>query len=143
MTFAVRPWRPDIDRAFILDTWIKSYGADKRIAGLNREEYASVYGRFVELILRDADVLVAHPENLPEVVRGFVVGKRGVLTCLHWIYVRPRHRREGIGAALLGELNALHCTLGGAFTFHRSPGAAFLERRRFFYDPSQLGKVRP
>lgn len=116
--WTARPWE-ESDHAFIVDTWLSSVepstaGARARatpyLLEKNRELGGIVHdAHFVHLrplvseILSRVTVVVACMADEPSVVLGWCAAERHRTGCLvvHYVYVRPRYQRMGIGTALV------------------------------------------
>lgn len=102
--FEVRAGVAD-DRAFIEASWRRSYSPTPwtRCPG-GLEEYKATQGKVIETALASSAVLVAYPAAndqrpaRPEQILGWLCHRGPVL---HYLYVKPYYRRQGLAKALI------------------------------------------
>jgi len=100
----VRP-ASEADKPFIFSSWLRHYKNRSYFAKRIRN---SIYYKWHHLIVERAlsspncVAMIAHPENEPDVILGFVVGEKSdEASVLHFIYVKPAFKRMGIAKHLL------------------------------------------
>lgn len=97
--------------AFVFATWRESYAqfAPERFAMRDRNELFDLIRRRIEQVFAKRDglhCLVATDTDAPGWLGGWLVAHQlPAGLCVHWAYVKHRHRREGIFSALLFEAN--------------------------------------
>ncbi len=108
-SYVVREFRgtdPAFDqyRALVLATWLRGlkHGSDF-FSMVDSKTFFQVYSRTVLLLLRrpDCKIRIAVLSSDPDVAVGWSAFEAGVL---HFVYVRPQGRRQGIARSLLPPL---------------------------------------
>lgn len=129
MTYAIRPATTD-DMPLVLDSWVKSFrmprprkvtgcgpvgddtyvelGADgKRMLAPN--VWGAALTWTVERLAERSAIAIAYHPTHPEVVVGWVAFENeGDVTTLHYAWVRPKFRLEGVARLLLATVRELH-----------------------------------
>lgn len=121
MTWELRAMR-DEDRNYVLSSWLNSYGEIARrhrvvdprtkavldeggeFRGTRRAVYFRLYEPIVQDLVTRSTIVVATLPEEPDVVLGWMAIEND---CLHYLLVKPRWRRLGIGRWLLGQLGEL------------------------------------
>jgi GNAT superfamily N-acetyltransferase len=129
ITYAVRPALPT-DMSYVYDTWLNSgrYVVDRAaeetrrcrhcnrmpardingsaaFEGMRTEDYFELQRERIGRILsRGSSVVVAYPEsaNTPNVIAAWACHDANP-AILHYVYVRPFYRRNGLATRLIGE----------------------------------------
>ena len=100
----LRPGEPT-DAAFILKTWLTTYGNNSRFAEVMGEAYWPEHRLVIIDILSRANVMVAASSAAPETIIGFVVTEeRDGIVLLHWLQIRKEFWRNGIARRLVEPL---------------------------------------
>lgn len=96
----IRPAR-ESDMAYVYDTWLKALRPE--YPDMRTGDYFAWMRARIDQHVIDGVVggWVAHPEGEPDVIWGWAAWN---LEAVHFVYVRPEHRRQGIGRALVGDL---------------------------------------
>lgn len=126
---------------FVFRNWLDSYFPEQRTR-LKKTVFYDGHHRLIERLLERSTILVAASAEDPGFLYGFAVGESfgaGMpsVFALHYVYVKERFRRMGIGARLVRELS------GGAETLMHSheteTGRAFGVALRSVFNPYSGG----
>jgi GNAT superfamily N-acetyltransferase len=107
VTWELRAMRED-DRNYVLSSWLRSYAESGEFRGVTRSVYFALYEPLVKQLLARSTVAVATLPDAPDVVLGWMAIESD---CLHYLLVKPRWRKLGIGRWLLqqiGEVDAVY-----------------------------------
>lgn len=100
--FALRKGEPD-DLRFVGESWRRHYSDSNwaRCPG-GKDEYIATQKQVIATALATSEVLVAYPaepRNEPQQILGWVCYRRP--SVVHYVFVKPYYRQQGIGRALL------------------------------------------
>lgn len=113
------------DLRFIHSSWHTSYWKTHARKHLEREVYAPEMDAHIDRVLKDATVLVAFFEAVPDEILGYSIARGDTL---HWVYVKGVYRRNGIGSGLVpaeGVAYYSHATDGAGKKFADNIGLKF------------------
>lgn len=125
---------------WVIKCWLKSYYEHMQAmrSPVLPPTYWSQQHALVTHLLEVSDTAIAHFPESADLFQGWACAEpsRGVL---HYVYVKPAYRREGVAQRLVDDLfgddpGALRCTHWTA----RRPIREAAERRRLVYDPYAL-----
>lgn len=135
----VRAYKPEEDKNFILNSWLKSYRRAPASQYIPNEIYFPAHKALIESLLADpatsVKVLV-----LDDADRNFIVGYSvtalappvfgGEVYFVHWVYIKDTFRGLGLTKALLpppgSTIRASHMT---------QSGNVLAQRKGIVYDP--------
>lgn len=99
----VTEFRSD-DRAFLMDTWARSYRVAEACAAIPKAAYFPWHRKRMESVLERALVLVARDADNPAFIYGYGVFERvGPKMVAHWLYTKGGFKRRGIASVLLAR----------------------------------------
>ncbi len=105
--FAVREYRPETDKAFVVSAWLANNRHSPATMGINGKVYLEGERAKIDRLLIAYDVAVAHAPEDEEALLGFAcTGPRPVI---HYVYVRASARRLGIARSLLARFVGKKC----------------------------------
>lgn len=101
MEIDIRPYDSIADEAFLLSTWIKSYGSSPAVRAMPRPIY------FIEQRLRilellrggEIEIKVACSKEAPELIFGYIVTNKP--NTLHYLYVKGTYRNSSVARQLV------------------------------------------
>jgi hypothetical protein len=137
--FKVRPAYLE-DVPFIFATWLRSYRHSSTFAKkISNEIYYSRHHLVIDLILKreGSKVLVAHPEEDPDIILGYVVTEVQAdgAEVVHYTYVKKSFRRMGIAEGLWKELDK---SKDYAFTHYTTDAEWLTKKYNLTYDPYRI-----
>lgn len=101
------------------------------------ERYVAHHNRLTEALEPRAQCVVVAAEDNPGELLGYVVAERREgAPLVHWLYVKHRLRRLGVGALLLAAVKAQ----GGRYTTHTRAGARLVARFGLRFTPEELSR---
>lgn len=113
----------DSDKNFIFSKWLKNYKFSSRFAKRIKND---VFYKWHQLILENilsrpsTTVLIAHPDDEPDVNLGFICYEDiNDTKIIHYIFVKPEFRNFGLGRTLYNH--AMNDSVGGYFTHWTYP----------------------
>ncbi len=120
------------DAPFVFSYWLRDHFERSRFAkGISKSDYMTFHHLLLERIIARSTVWVACDPEMPSVVYGFICVEG--LDVLHYVYVKRRFRRMGIGGQLLsaagmpaGPKVFTHLTDEGVGLRRRFPEARYL-----------------
>lgn len=133
----MRPHK-DEDKDFIFSSWLKSFvGLSLMTRGIPRKIAFNMQKKVVEACVDRASIIVATPNDDPDLILGYVVFERfkGEVIC-HYIYVKASYRRLGLAKTFLDIVR-----LGKAqpvITTHMTELGMNLKRENLIYNPYLL-----
>jgi GNAT superfamily N-acetyltransferase len=93
-----------IDRAFLMDTWARSYRVSEACEPIPNDAYFPWHRTRVDKILETALVLVARDRENPLFIYGYGVFERvGTKFVAHWVYTKGTFKRRGVASLLLSH----------------------------------------
>ena len=101
------------DTAFIINAWLHGFkNGCEYFKLIDHSAYMDVYGTVLNKIITkdNVDIKIICLADTPEIILGFSVFElttAGII--LHWVYVKPDWRNNGVGLRLLPE-NIKYCT---------------------------------
>lgn len=101
------------DSNFIYATWLQGlYHGNSFYRQIDKESYYRNYRRVLDSILAKSKITIVCLNEDPTVILGFVVYDREVL---HWVFVKPVWRTNGIAKSLIpqGITKVTHLTTAG------------------------------
>jgi len=103
-------WRAmrDEDRNYVLSSWLRSYGEGSEFRHLARGVYFALYEPVVKRLLDRSTVAIAWTEDLPDSVLGWIAIEGD--STVHYVLVKPRWRKLGIGRWMTKDLAAMPAT---------------------------------
>ena len=114
------------DRGFVVSTWLRSA---KEHARVSRDVFWAHHGRLVDRLLGDSETIVACSAERTSAVHAWACVGHGQL---HWAYVPPELRHQGIARALIGV------ALGGYPKRIEITQRCLLKSGRYVYNPYEL-----
>lgn len=99
----LRPWG-DSDRGLIFGYWLRSFARSEFAKSMVEPIYMASQHRLIERVLERGSCLILHPEGDPATGLGWIAYEPGVL---HFVYVKGRLRRHGLGRILLDAAGML------------------------------------
>lgn len=94
------------DKNFIISSWLKEYRDDSKFLRRVRPwVYYEEHHKRIHKALEQGSTLIAYRSEEPEVILGYVNYDK----ILHWIYVRPEFRKEGVATQLLKDFDLTSC----------------------------------
>lgn len=132
MELVLRELLPD-EQGFLYSTWLKSYKSSKDVGPLPNNLYWPVLSQTIKQILETpgTKVVVACNSEDPNQLFGYICSSWGAPEAVvHYLYVKPTFRKNGIGKALLE-----HVVKGTTYRYtFRTRDARYLGSRGT-YDP--------
>lgn len=125
----IRTWNKS-DLNFILSTWLRSF---RHSSPMTKHLGSDIYYAFHEKVLKhtlaksNTTVLIATPENDPEVILGYMVVELTTDPIIHFTYVKKAFRRFGIAKSLLaaaeldGTIQITHWTFDCEWIIKKYP----------------------
>lgn len=119
----------EADRAFIMSNWLKSYGRGRTASWshLPVKRMQAGHRPFAEALLERSRVRVL-VRGTPEAILGWCASEGG---CLHFVYVRRRLRKTGLGSALVKDAGPLRF-----FSHPTRAGLGFAKRHGLIESPA-------
>jgi GNAT superfamily N-acetyltransferase len=112
IAFALRPGAQE-DEGFVYSTWLKNFKYSSRFANrIPDTVYFAAHKRLIEAAVARSHVLVAVDPAAPLVIYGYAVAEPGrdlVPGCLHFLFVKARWRKLGVGRALVEAIRPAPC----------------------------------
>ena len=102
----------DEDRNYVLSSWLRSYAESPEFRGVTRSVYFALYEPLVKQMLARSTVAVATLPEEPDVVLGWMAIEDDAL---HYLLVKPRWRKLGIGRWLMGHVGEMGAVYTHAF----------------------------
>lgn len=104
----IREFGPD-DRARVGSDWIRSYATStwaSHLSGAPRpnSEYWTGHRALIDRLFDDAPRTRIDVDEREGLIAGWVCWQPGMIPVLHYIYVRPLFRGQGVARGLLGDL---------------------------------------
>lgn len=98
----VRNYEPDIDKNFILNSWLKSYRNSPATRNMENGTYYFEQGRLIEEMLDKCSVLVACNTDDSTQIYGYLVSQeiKGTFI-IHYVYTKLDFRNLGIAKMLI------------------------------------------
>lgn len=135
------------DAALIFDSWTRSLSRTLHPAERG-DEYWTAQKELIATTLESRDAVVLVAERDGEIL-GWLCGERAKPAVLHYVYVKRKHRRQGVArdlvSALLdgknptsGGLVVTHITTGGIEEYVTGHGWAIARRLPWFRTVAQL-----
>lgn len=116
------------DLEYVLDSWLAAYRTSPWAGAIPNNLYHSTYREAInQLLQRGARVLVVRNAANPELLLGWIcfeLTERKELV-VHFAYVKPAYRRNGIYKALVGSL-LKHSQQTRYFFTYRTPQSKYL-----------------
>ncbi len=110
MPVSFREWR-DEDRAFVMDSWLRSYRSSKWAGITPNHLYFDVTRVCINQLLdRGAKILIAHAPTSEDAIIGFLCYeqlKNGEVA-VHYCYVKDPYRRAGVASRLIARVYTDH-----------------------------------
>lgn len=124
-------WREmrDEDRNYVLSSWLRSYAEGPEFRSIARGVYFELYEPVVKRLLERSTVAIAWDPALPHTVLGYLVVEGD--SVIHYVCVKRRFRRCGIGRWMTRDLAKLPAT----FTHAATLAASRLCGSEWTYDP--------
>lgn len=101
MKIEIRPYKIE-DKDFVFSTWLRSYRhASKFAKKISNAVYYKWHPQVIERILtRGGQIYVAHLENDPDVILGYVCLETQDKLVVHYLYVKKAFRNMGVAKML-------------------------------------------
>ena len=128
----IRPYRGS-DHDFICSSYLNSTyfnSIDKSTRQVKKHDHDLAMDRKINSLIGESVVLVACPEDDPELIVGYLIGVHNVL---HYIYVKKDFRQMGVCNELLKYSNLPH----DIFVTHLSKNSAHITSKfvEYTYNP--------
>lgn len=104
---AIRPWRPDRERALVAHSWSQSYrdSPEMRRRFGTWADYKAAYIPVIDAILDRDDTTVLVAVDPADIAVGWMAFARWPrIDTVHWLWVAMQHRRRGVARELLAQL---------------------------------------
>lgn len=126
------------DAAFVFAFWLQDYFERSKFAkGISKTLFMRFHHLVLERVIARGVVYIACDPEAPSVAYGFACGEvaAGLPSTLHYVYVKRRFRRLGVGNALAQQLGVL---ADRAFTFTHLTDDGIALRKKYL-----LGEYNP